>query len=88
MILWNVEADGKIGLGFLFSFFFPSLRGKNLARVDCLLIPNRNLTFSFCFFTLSNPHTAQGGGGVCPSSRVTIIPPSNNKDMPEGSSGD
>ena len=49
MLLWTVEEDGKIGLRFVF-FSFPTLRGKNLARAECLLIPTiGNLTFSFCF---------------------------------------
>lgn len=65
--------------------FFPSLRGKYLASVECLLIPNRNLTFSFRFFNLSNFLPAGGGGGVH-QQRVTIIPPSNHKGMPEHSS--
>lgn len=60
---------------------------KTLARVECLLIPRiRHLTFSFCFsppLIFTEPKV-----GVCPSSRAAIIPPSNNKGMPKGSSGD
>lgn len=51
-------------IGFCF-FSFPALRGENLARAECLLIPTiGNLTFSFCFspsLIFTQPKV-----GVCP----------------------